>query len=638
MSNNRQLESNEALAGDSKTNSHSTERQDSKADCFDPKKFVKDLTSRPGVYRMLDHQGRVIYVGKARNLKKRVASYFSRTELPTKTQALVRQITDIQIIVTHTETEALILENNLIKELKPRYNILLRDDKSYPYIYLSLSQQYPRLSYHRGARREKGRYFGPYPGAGAVRETLNILQKLFLVRQCEDSFFSNRSRPCLQYQIKRCSAPCVGKIDELSYQEDVRHAMMFLEGKDSQIINELVNKMDIASTDLAFEQAAIYRDQIANLRKVLEHQHVSGERGDMDIIACVIEGGVVCIEVFYIRAGHNLGNRSFFPQHAQESSIPEILSAFITQYYLGNECPAEIIVNHEPVDLELLCEALSAASERKVLIKSKVKGERLHWLDMAISNARQDIQTRLSSSNNILQRFNSLQNELNLDSMPSRLECFDISHISGQLTVASCVVMNREGLLKSDYRRFNIDDITPGDDYAAMNQALQRRYTRLKKGEGKLPDILLIDGGKGQVKQAVAVLEELQITGVTIIGVAKGPERRPGEEWLFNPEQGGKVLRLQASSPALHLIQHLRDEAHRFAITGHRQRRQRAQNTSTLEQIPGIGAGRRHLLLKQFGGIQGVSRAGVEDLASVKGINRELAQRIYDTFHVGPKE
>jgi len=603
-------------------------------DEFDAKTILRTLTSRPGVYRMLDAQGNVIYVGKARNLKNRVSSYFGRSDASPKTQALVRQIRDIKIIVTHTETEALILENNLIKELKPRYNILLRDDKSYPYIYLSNSDAFPRLAYHRGAKREEGRYFGPYPSAGAVRETLNLLQKLFLVRQCEDSFYRNRTRPCLQYQIKRCSAPCVDLIDEQAYQQDVRHATMFLEGRDSQIIDELVAKMDLASESLAFEQAAVYRDQIANLRKVIEHQHVSGDMGDLDVIACLVQGGLACVEVFFIRAGHNLGNRAFFPQHTADASLEEILTAFISQYYLDRHCPSEIIVNGEPEDSALLASILSENSRYRVVIKFRVKGERARWLDMALANARQDLHSRLASKNNLENRFNELFNVLDIDSMPERLECFDISHISGRETVASCVVFNRDGPLKSDYRHFNIEDITPGDDYAAMNQALRRRYTRLKKGEGKIPDILFIDGGKGQVSQALAVLEELQMTAITVIGIAKGPDRRPGEEWLFCPGRVEPILRLQGDSPALHLIQHIRDEAHRFAISGHRQKRQRNQNTSVLEQIPGIGAGRRRTLLKQFGGLQGVVRAGVEDLASLKGINRELAQRIYDTFHV----
>jgi excinuclease ABC subunit C len=601
---------------------------------FDARAFIRNLTSRPGVYRMFDAQGNVIYVGKARNLKNRVSSYFGRSDVSPKTRALVRQISDMRVIVTHTETEALILENNLIKEHRPRYNILLRDDKSYPYIFLSRAHSFPRLAYHRGAKREEGRYFGPYPGAGAVRETLNLLQKLFLVRQCEDSFFRNRSRPCLQYQIKRCSAPCVGLIEQQQYQQDVRHAAMFLEGRDSQIIDELVTKMDEASEGLAFEQAAVYRDQIASLRKVIERQHVSGDIGDVDVIACLLQGGIACVEVFFIRGGHNLGNRAFFPQHTADASVAEILAAFIPQYYLDRQCPGEIIVNEAPEDAALLAEVLCDNAGHRVVIKSRVKGERARWLDMALANARQDLQNRLASKYNLENRFNDLYNILNLESMPERLECFDISHISGSETVASCVVFNQEGPLKTDYRRFNIADITPGDDYAAMQQALRRRYTRLKKGEGKLPDILFIDGGKGQVNQALKVLEELQITGVTVIGVAKGPERRPGEEWLFCPGLSEPILRLQGDAPALHLIQQIRDEAHRFAIGGHRQKRQRRQNTSVLEQIPGIGAGRRRLLLKQFGGLQGVASAGVEDLASLKGINRELAQRIYDTFHV----
>jgi len=601
---------------------------------FDARAFARKLTTAPGVYRMIDAQGQVIYVGKARNLKNRVSSYFGSGEQSPKTRALIRQISDIQIIVTHTETEALILENNLIKELKPRYNILLRDDKSYPYIFLSTNDDFPRLAYHRGARKEKGRYFGPYPSGTAVRETLNQLQKLFRVRQCEDSFFSNRSRPCLQYQIKRCSAPCVGLIQSDDYQRDTRHAILFLEGKDSQVIDELVLKMDDSAERLDFEQAAVYRDRIASLRKVLEHQHISSERGDLDIIACCSLAGVACVEVFYIRAGHNLGNKAFFPSHTAEATVVDILTAFMPQYYLGRQIPAEIIVNELPDEVEVLAAALSESAGRRVTISSRLKGQRAKWLEMAMANAAHDLQQRLSNKSNMNNRFSELQESLDLDSIPARLECFDISHISGQATVASCVVFTVDGPLKSDYRRFNISGITPGDDYAAMNQALKRRYTRVQKGEGKLPDILFIDGGKGQVAQAEQVLEELQISGVMIIGIAKGPERRAGEEWLYNPAKQ-RTFRLQADAPALHLIQQIRDEAHRFAITGHRARRQKAQNTSTLEQIPGIGAGRRRLLLKQFGGLQGITRAGIEDLLAVKGINRELAQRIYDTFHNG---
>jgi len=605
----------------------------SSATDFDVQRYLSGLTSRPGIYRMLNEAGDVLYVGKARNLKKRVSSYFSRQDKSPKTRVLVAQIKSIEVTVTHTENEALILENNLIKELKPRYNILLRDDKSYPHIFLSTRHDFPQLSYHRGAKREKGRYFGPYPSAGAVRETLNLLQKLFQVRQCDDSFFSNRSRPCLQYQIKRCSAPCVDKISNDDYQKDVRHAVMFLEGKDSLIIDEQVKKMERASEQLEFEKAAQFRDQISSLRKVQEKQYISAEKGNIDVIACLLRDGVGCVEVFFIRAGHNLGNKYFFPRHPAGTSPEEILSAFLSQYYLGRFVPNEIIVNCQPEGQDLLEEVLADSAGHKVKITGSVKADRARWLAMATINAEQDLERRLSSKASLAQRYISLQEGLELDSLPTRMECFDISHTSGEATVASCVVFNADGALKQDYRRFNIEDVTAGDDYAAIKQALMRRYTRLKKGEGKLPDVLFIDGGKGQVKQAETVLEELQINGVTIIGIAKGVERKAGDELLFNAGLK-REFRLASDSPALHLIQQIRDEAHRFAITGHRQRRSKTRNTSVLEGISGVGAGRRRLLLNQFGGLQGISSAGVEDLANVKGINKQLAQRIYDTFHV----
>jgi len=622
---------------------------------FDARAFLKTLTSRPGVYRMLDDEGKVLYVGKARNLKKRVASYFSKTSQGAKTRALVAQIRGVEVTVTHTENEALILENTLIKELKPRYNILLRDDKSYPYIFLSEGDAFPRLSYHRGAKRARGRYFGPYPSAGAVRESLSLLQKLFRVRQCDDNFFRNRSRPCLQYQIQRCTAPCVGLIDEQRYGEDVRHTTLFLEGKSSRVIDELVMKMEQASQALAFEEAAQIRDLIGSLRRVQETQYVSGEGGNLDVIAAVTGGGLACVQVFFVRDGRNLGNKTFFPRHVDGAESSEVLAAFIAQYYLvghtGRAVPAEILVN-QPLaggeeGGELLQTVLSDECGHKVRITHKLRGERARWVAMAVTNAENALKAQIATKSTVLRRFEALQDVLQLDSPPQRLECFDISHTQGEATVASCVVLDTTGPVKSDYRRFNIEDITPGDDYAAMRQALLRRYTRLKKGEGKLPDILLIDGGKGQVSEAEAVLEELQISGVTLLGVAKGPARRPGEEQLIlsaalSTAKGapGTLLReetpriLPADSPALHLIQQIRDEAHRFAITGHRARRAKARNTSVLEGIAGLGPKRRQTLLKQFGGLQEVARAGVEDLASVPGISKQLAQRVYDVFHV----
>lgn len=613
-----------------------SEKKDNQA--FDHKAFLSTLTNKPGVYRMINKDGKVIYVGKAKNLKKRVSSYFNRSNQTPKTQVMVSHIANIEIAITHTENEALILESNLIKSLKPQYNVTYRDDKSYPYIYLSSNQDFPRLSYHRGARKAKGRYFGPYPSAGAVRESLNLLQKIFPVRQCEDSFYKNRSRPCLQYQIKRCTAPCVGLVSKEDYQEDVRHAVMFLEGKNSQVIDELVEKMEAASMNLEFEQAAIFRDQISALRKVQEKQYISGEKdSDLDVIVGVIHGGVGCIQVFNVRGGLNLGNKSYYPRLSEHTDIGEMLSAFIAQYYIGKSgvrnLPAEILINEEPQDSEWLSDVLTEQAGKRVKLVSKTRGDRARWIKLAVANAETALMTHLSAKANILGRFESLQEALSLDAIPQRIECFDISHTMGEATVASCVVCDHNGPLKSDYRRFNIEGITPGDDYAAMNQALMRRYKKIKEGEGKLPDILLIDGAKGQLSQAETVFEELQITGVTLIGVAKGVERRPGLESLFLSGED-RPIRLPANSPALHLIQMVRDEAHRFAITGHRNRRAKARQESPLEDIPGLGPKRRQVLLKQFGGIQGISSAGVEDLMNVKGISRDLAEKIYARFHV----
>ena len=618
---------------------------------FDSKAFLKTLTGKPGVYRMLDAEGRVLYVGKARNLKKRVASYFSRSKLGPKTQAMVAQVRGVDVTVTHTENEALILENTLIKSLKPRYNILLRDDKSYPYIFLSENDEYPRISYHRGAKRAKGRYFGPYPSAGAVRESLNLLQKLFRVRQCEDNFFRNRTRPCLQYQIQRCTAPCVEVVNKQDYQQDVRHTVMFLEGKSPEVIDELVKRMEKASSEQDFEEAAHFRDQIASLRRVQESQYVSGEGGDLDVIAAVLEGGLACVQVFFIRGGRNLGNKVFYPQHVEDAQPGDVLAAFIPQFYLvgsnggsGRTIPSEILLSHSPGEqseelggAELLQSVLSEQSGRRVRIAYRLRGERKKWMEMATTNAQTAVQAHVASKANLLRRFEILQDKLGLDSLPQRLECFDISHTMGEATVASCVVMDTTGPVKSDYRRFNIEGITPGDDYAAMRQAITRRYTRLKKGEAKMPDILFIDGGKGQLAEAEKVMEELQINGVILVGIAKGPDRKPGEEALFLSGDflsGKRTPRiLPNDSPALHLIQQIRDEAHRFAITGHRQRRARARNTSVLEDVPGLGPKRRQNLLKQFGGLQEVARAGVDDLSSIPGISKQLAQRVYDVFH-----
>jgi len=597
---------------------------------FDSANFLKHLTSRPGVYRMLDSEGAVIYVGKAKNLKNRVSSYFRKTGLSSKTRVMVAQIADIETTVTHTENEALILENNLIKELMPRYNILLRDDKTYPYLFIS-GDKFPRLSLHRGNKRKVGKYFGPYPSAGAVRESLNLLQKIFPVRQCDESYYHNRTRPCLQYQIKRCTAPCVNLISEENYRKDVEHTILFLEGKNQQVIDELTDQMQQASIDLNFEGAAILRDKIISLRRVQESQYVTSAQGDVDVIAVQARDGMSVVEVCFIRGGRSLGNKSYFPKGSADSSEKEILSAFIPQYYLGKNIPTEILVNDVPEDVALLEEVLKTESQHRVQIRQPQRGQGVRWLKMANTNAEISLGQRLSSRANLLQRFELLQDALELDELPKRIECFDISHTRGEKTVASCVVFGLEGAIKSDYRKFNIEGITGGDDYAAMNQALTRRFTRLKNGEGKRPDLLLIDGGKGQLTEAKAVMHELQLD-IDMLGIAKGPERRPGEESLFLVGREGEVV-LPADSPALHLLQQVRDEAHRFAITGHRQRRAKARKTSTLESIEGLGPKRRQKLLQQFGGLQEVQRAGVEDLARVDGISVALAQKVYDVFH-----
>ncbi|MCG7861504.1 MAG: excinuclease ABC subunit UvrC [Candidatus Thiodiazotropha endolucinida] len=598
---------------------------------FDHTAFLKTLTTRPGVYRMVNAEGNVLYVGKARNLKKRVSSYFTRS-LNRRIQIMVGQIAQIEVIVTHTEAEALLLENHLIKSLKPKYNVLLRDDKSYPYIYLSTDHTYPALSFRRGARRGKGRYFGPYPSAGSTRETLQVLQKLFPVRQCEESFFRNRSRACLQYQIKRCSGPCVGLISPQAYGEDVQHAVLFLEGKTSQVVDELVAWMERASGNLDFEQAAIYRDQIKHLRRIQERQYVSGEGGDLDIVALAKRGGSACIQVFYIRSGRNLGNKSFYPSVPRNATDETILQAFVSQYYLEKPVPNEIILNHRLAEKGLLEEVLSQQAERRVRISSRVRGERARWLKMAQGNAELALQARLSAQAGMEERLQALQQALQLPAIPERMECFDISHTRGESTVASCVVFNEQGPLKSDYRRFNIEDITPGDDYAAMAQALERRYRRVKKGEVALPDILFIDGGKGQIGAVHERLQDLGISGLTLVGVAKGADRKVGQEQLFLLGRRAPFI-LPADSPALHLIQQIRDEAHRFAITAHRQRRSKSRNRSVLEQIPGIGPKRRQRLMKQFGGLQELSRAGIEDISRVEGISTALAEQIYHAFH-----
>lgn len=603
---------------------------------FDAKTFLKNLTTRPGVYRMLDEAGKTLYVGKAGNLKNRVSSYFRTRALDSKTMALVNRISDVETTVTSSETEALLLEQSLIKELAPPYNILLRDDKSYPYIYLSSEDTYPRLAFHRGAQNKKGKYFGPFPSAHSVRDSLNVLQKVFKIRQCEDAFFKNRSRPCLQYQINRCSAPCCGLVSEEDYADDVKHAIMFLEGKSQMVLDDYTDKMDKAAENLEFEKAAQYRDQITHLRRIQEQQYVIGNhQGDIDVIAVKISPGGVCVLVMFIRGGRMLGNKTYYPKTSLDEDESRVLSAFIPQFYLsgkgGREIPREIVVNARLEDKVLLKTALKDQSGRRVGLSDNVRGDRRQWIKLAETNAEQSLGSFLANRNNIMQRFEALQEALALEAIPERLECFDVSHSSGEATVASCVVFDQSGPRKSDYRRFNIEGVTAGDDYAAMAQALSRRYTRIKKGEGILPDVLLIDGGMGQLHEAERILEELQITGVTLIGVAKGTSRKSGLETLYRSGMG--EINLPPDNPGLHLIQHIRDESHRFAITAHRQRRGKKRKESTLDSIEGVGPKRRRALLRHFGGSQQVERASARELARVEGISPSLADHIYATLH-----
>jgi excinuclease ABC subunit C len=599
---------------------------------FDSAAFLKNLTTRPGIYTLLNGQGEIIYIGKAKNLKNRVSSYFKTQTASIKQQVMVSKVAAIEVTVTHTEGEALLLECQQIKRHKPRYNICLRDDRSFPYVFLSSEQDFPQITLHRGAKNKKGRYFGPYPSSSAVKESLKLLQRLFPVRQCEDAVYSNRTRPCLQHQIGRCTAPCVGLIDKESYARDVESTMLFLEGKGGLLIDQLIVKMEQAAASLDFEQAAEIRDRIARLRSVLEKQFVSGEKGDVDIIACASKANLACVQVFFIRGGQHLGNKVFFPKMTDEHDPPAVLRAFIPQYYLDKQVPHELIVSHELEETALLAEVLSGHAKHAVIISHNVRGERSKWLQMACTNAGNSLSAKLADKQGIHSRFLSLQHELGCQDLPKRLECFDISHTQGEQTVASCVVFDREGPVKSAYRRFNITGITGGDDYAAIHQAVFRRFKRLQQGEHEAPDILFIDGGKGQVHEAQKALAELDINNVMIVGVSKGPDRKPGMEKLILVDRA-QPLDITPGASGLLLIQHIRDEAHRFAITGHRQRRGKAAKQSVLESIPGLGSKRRQNLLKQFGGLQGISCAGVDALCSVDGISRQLAQRIYELFH-----
>ena len=598
---------------------------------FASKSFIDSLTQRAGTYQMIDSEGVVLYVGKAKNLKKRVSSYFRKSGVSAKTSALVKRISDIDITVTETETEALILEQNLIKKHRPAFNILMRDDKSYPYILLTDKDQWPRLSFHRGPKRQKGTYFGPYPSVNSVRESMSLLQRVFKVRQCEDSFFKNRSRPCLQYQINRCSGPCVDLATEEDYQTSVELTRKYLEGKSDEITKQLEQQMDRASDEMQYERAAEMRDQIKALRQVQAQQVIEKGRGIIDVIAASLERGQACIHILYIRQGRILGSRSFYPKIQLSETVEDLLSEFLPQIYLNghgrSDIPKEIITSNSFEGADALTKALEHLINRSVKIKHSVRGARAKWMELAVRTANLNLQARLLSTQTVNQRFESLKETLGFESTPERIECFDVSHSSGESTVASCVVFDSNGPVKNDYRKFNIKGVKANDDYAAMKQALERRYKRLVNGEGQMPDILLIDGGKGQLSVAKTTLAELGVVGVTIIGVAKGATRKAGFETLIFAETNHVIT--DPDQAALHLIQQIRDEAHRFAITGHKQQRDKKRRMSALEGIPGVGPKRRRDLLKHFGGIDEVKKASVADLMKVSNINKQVAESIY---------
>jgi len=575
---------------------------------FEPKPFVAGLPNLPGVYRMLGTAGEVLYVGKAGDLKKRVSSYFQKQGLSPRIQMMIAQVASIEVTATRSEGEALLLENNLIKSLAPRYNILFRDDKSYPYLMIS-GHEFPRLGFHRGAKDRRNRHFGPFPHSNAVRESIQLLQRVFRLRTCEDSVYQNRSRPCLLHQIRRCTAPCTGLITAPSYAQDVHSAELFLEGREDDVTRLLTGRMESAAAERRYEEAALYRDQIRALSRVQARQYVESNRGvEADVVACVVENGMACVNLAMIRGGRHVGDRSFFPQNAAEATTSEIVEAFLAQHYVEQPRP--------PL----------------VLTEAAVRGERRVWFEMAQKNARLALTQRAREKTTQEGRIVALREALGLPDSAQRIECFDISHTMGEAAVASCVVYDRAGMQKSEYRRFNMRDLTPGDDYAAMRQALTRRYERVSAEEGKMPDLILIDGGRGQVGAARAALADLGLNDLTLVGVAKGPERRAGMEELIL-ESDSQSLTLPPEHPGLHLVQAIRDEAHRFAIVGHRAKRGKTRTTSSLTEIPGIGARRRQALLAHFGGLQGVQAAAVDELADVAGVSRALAEKIYRHLH-----
>lgn len=604
------------------------------AESFDAQAFVRRLTTQPGVYRMLDSGGEVLYVGKARNLKKRVSSYFLRASGNARIESMVDQVASIEISITASEDEALLLESSLIKSLKPRYNVCLRDDKSYPYLRLT-AHRYPRIQFHRGARKPKERYFGPFPSAATVRETISTLQKVFEIRGCSDSYFEARTRPCLQHQIRRCSAPCVGLISEADYAASVDAVSDVMQGRAESLVSTLQEHMDAQAAELDFESAARTRDRIAAIRRMQETKIVTGLKGDADVIVLETLNGVIGVGVMSVRAGQNRGQVQHFPRVPKGVEADELMSEFLAQHYTSHVPPDELIVNVAPAEMEWLSHALSEAASRKLVIKAQVRDVRRRLRDMASASLKEAIKHRLLSRQNLGSRLLALQERFALERVPERLECFDISHSRGEETVASCVVFGSEGADKSQYRRFAIDGITPGDDYAAIRQAVSRRFKRVANGESPCPDVLLIDGGKGQLAAAMSALEEYAINPPLILGVAKGSARKPGLEQLFMPGKD-EALRLDDDDPALHLIQQVRDEAHRFAITGHRGRRGKARTRSELDDIPGLGPVRRQALLRRFGGMRQLRRASLDELQKVEGFHRELARRVYDHLHENP--
>ena len=601
---------------------------------FDAKTFVSSLPARPGIYRMLGAEGEILYVGKARSLKSRVASYFRADQLQPKVQALVRLIENVEVTVTNSDTEALLLEHNLIKRHRPRFNVILRDDKSFPYVHLS-AHEFPRLSFYRGSRKLPGRLFGPYPSASAMHETLNQLHKLFRIRSCKDSFFANRSRPCLEYQIGRCSAPCTGLIGKEAYARDVQSAVEVLEGRAAEVTARIGGEMDQAAEGLDYERAAVLRDQLAALTDVQSRQIVSRVRGvaDTDVIAVAESSGDFCISLMFIRGGQVLGTSTFHPR-APISEAPEVLSAFLGQHYLERDPPPRILLSHAIEDGETIAASLTARAGRRVRISRASRGLPQRWVQLAMQNAGNELRMRSASQASVAEQLAELGAFLGLDAAPGRIECFDVSHTQGEATIASCVVFGPAGPLKAEYRRYNIESVERGDDYGAMRQALTRRYRRRQQEQAQLPDLLLLDGGTGQLSEAARVLGELSLSIPAVAGVAKGADRRAGQERIFLLGHKSASI-LPPDSKALHLIQRVRDEAHRFAISGHRRSRARSRQTSMLEAVAGLGPARRRALLKQFGGLQGVLRAGIEDLTRAPGIGPALAQAIFEHLHPG---